>query len=87
MLEDPVDDKLITVFASRSHLATVEAQVIYGLLESAGIPSWMVRENVVQQPVGKVSIKVTSAYEKDALELIEAAWAESDDIDAEEIED
>ncbi len=73
MPEDPIDDELVTVFASRSHLATVEAQVIYALLDSAGIPAWLVRENVVQQPVGKVSIKVTSACETDALQLIEYA--------------
>ncbi len=71
MPEDPIDDELVTVFSSRSHLATVEAEVIYSLLASAGIPAWLVRENVVQQPVGKVSIKVTSEYEADALELIE----------------
>ena len=72
MPEDYIDDELVTVFASRSHLATVEAQVIYSLLESAGVPSWLVRENVVQQPVGRVSIKVTSDCAADALQLIES---------------
>ena len=73
MSGDPRDDKLVTVFASRSHLATVEAQLIYSLLDSAGIPAWIVRENVVQQPVGKVSIKVTDDCAEDALQLIAEA--------------
>ncbi len=80
MSEDPIDDELVTVFASRSHLATVEAQVIYSLLESAGIPSWLVRENVVQQPVGRVSIKVTAGCGADALQLIES-YQTSSEID------
>ncbi len=73
MPQEPIDDELVTVFSSRSHLATIEAQVIYSLLASAGIPAWLVRENVVQQPVGKVSIKVVSKYEAEALQLIEYA--------------
>ena len=77
MPADPTDDELVTVFSSRSHLATIEAEVIYALLDSAGIPAWLVRENVVQQPVGKVSIKVVSECAADALQLIESAPAAS----------
>lgn len=77
MPEDPIDDKLVTVFSSRSHLAAVEAEVIYSLLASAGIRAWLVRENVVQQPVGKVSIKVTADNEDDALQLIRYAPEEA----------
>ena len=73
MPQVPSDDKLVTVFSSRSHLAAVEAEVIYALLASAGIRAWLVRENVVQQPVGKVSIKVTAENEQDALQLIRYA--------------
>ena len=65
-----VDDELVTVFASRSHLATVEAEVIHALLESAGIRSWLVRENVVQQPVGMVLIKVPASLGADAQQVI-----------------
>lgn len=77
MPEDLIDDKLVTVFSSRSHLAAVEAEVIYSLLASAGIRAWLVRENVVQQPVGKVSIKVTADNEDDALQLIRYAPEEA----------
>ena len=66
-------DEFVTVFASRSHAAEVEAEAIHGLLESAGLPSLIVRENVPVVPVGKVSIKVLASDKEDAEKLIEAA--------------
>ena len=73
------DEPLVTVFASRSHLANIEAEVIQSLLESAGIPCWVARENVIQQPVGNVLLKVLESQADDAAALLrEAAAAETD---------
>ena len=66
-------DEFVTVFASRSHSAEVEADAIHGLLESAGLQSLIVRENVPTVPVGKVSIKVLTSDKEDAETLIEDA--------------
>ena len=72
-------EPLVTVFASRSHLANIEAEVIQSLLESAGIPCWVARENVIQQPVGNVLLKVLESQADDAAALLrEAAAAETD---------
>lgn len=73
------DEPLVTVFSSRSHLANIEAEVIQSLLESAGIPCWVARENVIQQPVGNVLLKVLESQADDAAALLrEAAAAETD---------
>ena len=66
-------DEFVTVFASRSHAAEVEAEAIHGLLESAGLQSLIVRENVPMVPVGRVSIKVLASDKEDAEKLIEEA--------------
>lgn len=71
------DDKLVTVFQSRSHLANVEAEVIQSLLESAGIPCWLARENVIQQPVGNVLVKVLESQADDALAVLRDARSTS----------
>ena len=67
------DDSLVTVFSSRSHLANVEAEVIQSLLESAGIDCWLARENVIQQPVGNVLVKVLESDAEDAKALLRDA--------------
>ena len=67
------DDRLVTVFSSRSHLANVEAEVIQSLLESAGIDCWLARENVIQQPVGNVLVKVLESNAEDAEALLRDA--------------
>lgn len=67
------DDALVTIFSSRSHLANVEAEVIQSLLESAGISCWVARENVIQQPVGNVSLKVLESQADEAKALLEEA--------------
>ena len=67
------DDSLVTVFSSRSHLAKVEAEVIQSLLESAGIDCWLARENVIQQPVGNVLVKVLESNAEDAMALLRDA--------------
>ena len=73
MFDNNAEDKLVTVFASRSVSAEVEAETIHGLLESSGIGSLIVRENVVQAPVGLVSIKVLDAEEQEARAIIDSA--------------
>ncbi len=69
------DERLETVFSSRSHLATLEAEVIQRLLESAGIPCWVARENVIQQPVGNVLLKVLESHAADARAVLREATA------------
>ena len=63
----------MTVFSSRSHLATVEAEIIQGLLDSAGIPCWLARENVIQQPVGNVLVKVLESSAEEARSILRDA--------------
>ena len=73
MFDNHAQDKLVTVFASRGVFAEVEAETIHGLLESSGIGSLIVRENVVQAPVGLVSIKVLDSEEQEARAIIDSA--------------
>jgi hypothetical protein len=75
-------DEFVTVFASRSHDAEIEAEAIHGLLESSGIESLIVRENVLEMPVGRVSVKVFSSYKAEAEQLIQAAQAPRNDESA-----
>lgn len=74
-----IEDSLVTVFSSRSHLANVEAEVIQSLLESAGIDCWVARENVIQQPVGNVLVKVLESNAEDARALLRDAVAAAED--------
>lgn len=69
------NDRLVTVFSSRTHLANVEAEVIRSLLGSAGIGCWLARENVIQQPVGNVLVKVLETQAEEARALLEDAMA------------
>ena len=71
----------MTVFSSRSHLATVEAEVIQSLLQSAGIRCWVARENVIQQPVGNVILKVLESDAQDARVLLDQAEAAPEKVD------
>ncbi len=73
MQPPPNDDPLVTVFSSRSHLANIEAEVIQSLLESAGIACWVARENVMQQPVGNVLLKVLESQADDANAILREA--------------
>lgn len=75
-------DEFVTIFSSRNHDAEIEAESIHGLLESSGIESLIVRENVLEMPVGRVSVKVFSSYKDEAERLIEAARV-PDDADSE----
>ena len=73
MQAQPSDEPLVTIFESRSHLANVEAEVIQSLLSSAGIDCWLARENVIQQPVGNVLVKVLASQAEDARALLRDA--------------
>jgi hypothetical protein len=75
--EEFSQDEFVTVFASRKHDAEQEAESIRGLLDSAGLESLIVRENVPELPVGKVSVKVLSSNADDAKRLIEEAREQS----------
>ncbi len=67
------DERLVTVFQSRTHMANVEAEVIQSLLASAGIDCWVARENVLQQPVGNVIVKVLESHVNDAKSVLASA--------------
>ncbi len=66
-------DEFVTVFVSRSHSAEIEAEAIHGLLESAGMQSLIVRENVTELPTGQVAVRVLASHADDARKLIEDA--------------
>lgn len=61
---------MVTVFKGSGLSAESEAQSIHGLLESSGIESLLVRENVVELPVGLVEIKVLDSLADRAREVI-----------------
>jgi hypothetical protein len=71
--EEYSQEEFVTIFTSRQHNAETEAESIHGLLESAGLDSLIVRENVQELPVGKVSVKVLASNAEDAKQLIRAA--------------
>lgn len=66
------EELLVTVFRGSGLSAESEAQSIHGLLESSGIESLLVRENVVEIPVGLVEIKVLDSVADRAREIIRA---------------
>ncbi len=57
----PEDETLMNVFESAGISAEMEAQSIHALLESSGIESVAVRENVPELPVGRVEVRVTAS--------------------------
>jgi len=64
------EEALVTVFRGSGLSAESEAQSIHGLLESSGMESLLVRENVVEIPVGLVEIKVLASLADRATEII-----------------
>jgi hypothetical protein len=76
--QDYSTDEFVTVFRSRQHDAEVEAEAIHGLLESAGLKSLIVRENVPELPTGWVELKVLASDAAEAKELIEDARRSGD---------
>jgi hypothetical protein len=87
MPEEHLDGPLVTVFSSRRHDAETEAEVIHGLLESAGIDAIIVRENVQELPAGKIWVKVVASSKDDAEQVIRDAQdigdAEIEEADSE----
>ena len=75
MSDEFSDDEFVTIFSSRKHSAEIEAETINGLLESAGVRSMIVRDNVRELPVGKVSVRVFASEEEEARQIIEQARA------------
>jgi len=73
MPEEHLDGPLVTVFSSRRHDAETEAEVIHGLLESAGIDAIIVRENVQELPAGKIWVKVVESAKEEADQVIRDA--------------
>ncbi len=75
MSDEFSDDKFVTIFSSRKHSAEIGAETSNGLLESAGVRSMIVRDNVRELPVGKVSVRVFASEEEEARQIIEQARA------------
>ena len=80
--------EFVTVFSSSAHDAESEADTIHSLLESAGLQSVIVRENVHELPTGGVEVRVLPDEADEARELIEEAletgWDEDEDGDSED---
>ena len=73
MSDERQSDPFVTVFSSREVHAEIEAETIHGLLQSAGLRSMIVRENVQELPIGNVSVRVTASDEPEARTLIAEA--------------
>ena len=69
------NEPLATVFESDGFAAEVEAQAIHSLLESNGIESVIVRENVPELPVGTVEVRVLAENVAQARHIIDDARA------------
>lgn len=65
--------EMVNVFSSSNFDAESEADVVFALLESAGIQAQIVRQNVQELPAGLVEVKVPSDLEADARRVINAA--------------
>lgn len=83
MAREHLKDEFVTVFSSNAHDAESEADTIHSLLESAGLQSVIVRENVQELPTGGVEVRVLADEADEARELIEEAletgWDEDED--------
>jgi len=95
MHPEPKDVRLVTVSVAYGML---RANVIRGLLESAGIPVMLRYEaagpaiGLILDGLGRVEVQVPSEWEREALELMaaepiaDAAGADADSADADETE-
>jgi hypothetical protein len=68
-------EPFVTVFEGNGISAEMEAQAIHALLESSGVESLLVRENVTEIPVGNVEVRVAGSQAERAREIIEAGRA------------
>ncbi len=66
-------DDFVTVFSSGNHDAEAEAETVHSVLESAGIESVIVRENVQELPTGGVEVRVLEHDAEEARNVIAAA--------------
>ena len=72
-MSDSRDLKLVNVFASSNFDAESEADVVFALLQSAGIEAQIRRQNVQEIPAGLIEVKVPAEFEADARRVINAA--------------
>jgi uncharacterized membrane protein len=71
--EKILNEDFVNIFASSNFDAESEAEVIHGLLESSGIDSMIVRQNVQELPAGVVEVRVLASKEQEARDIIEAS--------------
>ena len=64
------EETLMNIFEAAGISAEMEAQSIHALLESSGIESIVVRENVPELPVGRVEVRVVASDVERAREII-----------------
>jgi hypothetical protein len=76
--DDYSHEEFETIFRSNHHDAAIEAESIHGLLESAGLKSIIVRENIRELPTGWVEVKVFASEAEEANEIIRSAREGSD---------
>ena len=81
------EETLMNVFEAAGHSAEMEAQSIHALLQSSGIDSVLVRENVTELPVGRVAVRVVASEVEQARQIIQegqsAGPAAADEAEAE----
>jgi hypothetical protein len=87
MSQEHPKGEFVTVFASNAHDAESEADTIHSLLESAGLQSVIVRENVQELPTGGVEVRVLPQEAAEARELIEQALKTGWDEDSADNDD
>ena len=66
-------DRHVNVFSSSGFDAKMQCGLIHGLLESAGIKSMIVRQNVPELPVGRMRVRILESQAEEAQQVIEAA--------------
>ena len=72
-------DKFVNVFTSSNFDAESEADVVHGLLQSAGIASMIVRQNVPELPTGVIEVRVLASQAEDARNMIAASRTDNDE--------
>jgi len=77
MTEEPLE----TVFAAAGLSAEVEAQSIHALLDSNGIESLLVRDNVTVIPAGRVEVRVLRSELERARQIIEEGAQAGPELD------
>ena len=65
------EETLMNVFEAVGISAEMEAQSIHALLQSSGIDSVLVRENVTELPVGRVAVRVVASEVEQARQIIQ----------------